>query len=429
MRHPLLCASCLIVGVLVVRAGGAPAVPGYLIVDLGTLGGSETQPVALNERGEVTGWSRTPDNAQHAFLFANGKMLDLGTLGGSISRGNAINDDGEVAGTASTASSTHGFLYTGGRIHDLGTIGGDFSEAVAINASGQVTGRSSTADGHIHGFLFSSGSMIDLGTLGGPGDSEGVAINASGQITGSADLAVGLPFPHEARHVFLYSGGVMNDISGVTEPELPSLDPPSRGLAINDLGHVLFERDDPTEIGEHLSLFLNSGLPAVNIGFFFAVPSYALNSRDQIAGTELTEPLPEHGFLFSDGVLTDLTPVDPGGGANALNNAGDAVGFQNSFDQGTHAFLFAHGSSVDLNSLVPSGSAVLVEAVGINDKGQIICRGFTPGHTGGFLLNPVDRIASTKDQCRNGGWAELMRANGSAFRNQGDCVSYVNTGK
>src|SRR5690242_1615748 len=122
MRHPLLCASCLIVGLLVVRVGGAP--PGYVIVDLGTLGGSETHPVALNERGEVTGWSRMADNAQHAFLFTNGKILDLGTLGGSSSQGNAINDDGEVAGTAATASSTHGFLYTGGRMHDLGTIAG-----------------------------------------------------------------------------------------------------------------------------------------------------------------------------------------------------------------------------------------------------------------------------------------------------------------
>ena len=31
--------------------------------------------------------------------------------------------------------------------------------------------------------------------------------------------------------------------------------------------------------------------------------------------------------------------------------------------------------------------------------------------------------------CKNGGWRTLFRADGSAFRNQGDCIQYVNTGK
>lgn len=38
-------------------------------------------------------------------------------------------------------------------------------------------------------------------------------------------------------------------------------------------------------------------------------------------------------------------------------------------------------------------------------------------------------IAVNKDQCKNGGWQVLFRANGSRFKNQGDCIQYVNTGK
>jgi hypothetical protein len=38
-------------------------------------------------------------------------------------------------------------------------------------------------------------------------------------------------------------------------------------------------------------------------------------------------------------------------------------------------------------------------------------------------------IATSKDQCKNGGWATVFRANGTAFKNQGDCIQYVNTGK
>ncbi len=38
-------------------------------------------------------------------------------------------------------------------------------------------------------------------------------------------------------------------------------------------------------------------------------------------------------------------------------------------------------------------------------------------------------IATTKDACKNNGWQSLSRAGGSSFKNQGDCIQYVNTGK
>jgi hypothetical protein len=38
-------------------------------------------------------------------------------------------------------------------------------------------------------------------------------------------------------------------------------------------------------------------------------------------------------------------------------------------------------------------------------------------------------VASSKDQCKNGGWQTVKRADGSSFKNQGDCIQYVNTGK
>lgn len=36
---------------------------------------------------------------------------------------------------------------------------------------------------------------------------------------------------------------------------------------------------------------------------------------------------------------------------------------------------------------------------------------------------------SSANQCKNGGWQNFTRANGSTFKNQGDCMQYVNTGK
>jgi hypothetical protein len=37
--------------------------------------------------------------------------------------------------------------------------------------------------------------------------------------------------------------------------------------------------------------------------------------------------------------------------------------------------------------------------------------------------------ATTVAACKNGGWQSLTRTDGSLFKNQGDCIQYVNTGK
>jgi hypothetical protein len=39
------------------------------------------------------------------------------------------------------------------------------------------------------------------------------------------------------------------------------------------------------------------------------------------------------------------------------------------------------------------------------------------------------QVAQAMDDCKNGGWQGLSRADGSSFKNQGDCIQYVNTGK
>jgi hypothetical protein len=38
-------------------------------------------------------------------------------------------------------------------------------------------------------------------------------------------------------------------------------------------------------------------------------------------------------------------------------------------------------------------------------------------------------VATKKDECKKGGWADMTRADGTTFKNQGDCIQYVNTGK
>jgi hypothetical protein len=50
----------------------------------------------------------------------------------------------------------------------------------------------------------------------------------------------------------------------------------------------------------------------------------------------------------------------------------------------------------------------------------------------GFVLDNLSlgtaNAAAVKDDCKNGGWRSFTRADGSPFKNQGDCIQYTNTG-
>jgi hypothetical protein len=39
------------------------------------------------------------------------------------------------------------------------------------------------------------------------------------------------------------------------------------------------------------------------------------------------------------------------------------------------------------------------------------------------------RVATDRDLCKRGGWRNLVRRDGSGFRNQGACESYARTGR
>jgi hypothetical protein len=46
-----------------------------------------------------------------------------------------------------------------------------------------------------------------------------------------------------------------------------------------------------------------------------------------------------------------------------------------------------------------------------------------------LLTTPIPPPPTDADACKNGGWRGLRRSDGSSFKNQGDCIQYVNTGK
>src|SRR5918995_807065 len=96
-RCKLLLVHVLTAGLLSGPLAAAAELPQYHLLDVGTLGSTFSRGMAINARGEITGFSSVMgDSSLHAFIYSNGEMIDLGTLGGDFSQGLDINDNGEV---------------------------------------------------------------------------------------------------------------------------------------------------------------------------------------------------------------------------------------------------------------------------------------------------------------------------------------------
>ncbi|MCC7407280.1 MAG: DUF3466 family protein [Phycisphaeraceae bacterium] len=125
------------------------------MVDIGTLGGRLSNAYGINNQGVVVGGSSLRNGDEtHAFVWlpdvlngVAGTMIDLGTLGGSQSVANAINNSGAIVGGSHMPGDVvaHAFLYDGRQMLDLNQLvalpSGWIIESVNdINDLGQIVG-------------------------------------------------------------------------------------------------------------------------------------------------------------------------------------------------------------------------------------------------------------------------------------------------
>ena len=166
-------------------------------------GDPDSAATAINDRGQVVGISGTcyravgALSAKHAVLWEGGRAIDVGNLGGiAWNTPAAINNRGEIAGFSDLPGDDpdhpnfHAFFWTSrGGIEDLGTLLGDTrSLAFGLNERSQVVGESIGPTGR-RAFIWQRGVMTDLNTLVPPGSPllrYANDINDDGEIVGQA---------------------------------------------------------------------------------------------------------------------------------------------------------------------------------------------------------------------------------------------------
>jgi probable HAF family extracellular repeat protein len=114
-------------------------------------------------------------------------------------------------------------------------------------------------------------------------------------------------------------------------------------------------------------------------------------AADVAGGADLTDGT-HHGFLWNNGHMRDLLPVEnaPCSNSNAVNNPGEGVGnIADCLGDELAAVLWSHGQGYDLNTLIAPSALHLTSAEYINDQGEIVGHGVLPnGGQRVFLLIP-----------------------------------------
>jgi probable HAF family extracellular repeat protein len=161
------------------------------MTDLGYLpGGNYSAATAINDLGQVTGYSYTPSGKYHAFLWSKSTgMKDLGVLpNGALSTGNDINNSGQIVGWGDDSNSGEdGFVWSAatGMQHITVPPGATGSAAIAINDAGQIAGQYFTPSIVESAFFWSStGGTVDIGRLPNTDDSTAASANSKGQVVG-----------------------------------------------------------------------------------------------------------------------------------------------------------------------------------------------------------------------------------------------------
>lgn len=307
----------------------------YRLVDLGVPFQGESQAVGVNDAGWVIGNCALPSRAETdpwGWIWRSEDWSAIPLPPGCTCGGvTAINNGGQVVGSGvgpgappREAPLPRSFLWEGGRTRELWDAEASI-RASDINEHGQVTGWSAIPSKRRRAaHLWDTQRLLDLGTLPGARTAYAAALNNNGWVVGNSD-----------DHPFLWRNGAMEPL-----PALPGFLNGFPG-AVNDDGVIVghCSREVPGPAGE------TPPMPQLETRL-------CLWDRDTVV---------ELGSL--GGELGHL---------DAVNEAGQAVGYAQNSTAEDRAVLWEDGALHDLNHRVEAPGWTLTHARDINNHGWIV---------------------------------------------------------
>lgn len=361
-------APLALVAVLVAAGCGssradAPQVSGWTRVELRMPEGAESaRPLDLNQRGDMVGVMFAPgrDGRASAVHWDRRVPVVLPDLGGNHSGAEAINERGQIVGWSLTPErgENHAVLWENGSARDLGP-----GSAVAISEGGVVIGmRSFPDDRPGAGFLWSDGKRTEL-------DFWPLALNEQRQVVGirtvdrwSARVPDAWPWDYAATPV-RWEKGKVTELPGLTEPSLGSAE------TINESGQaagvvmvaggaqhlLIWDGDDLHDLGVVAPTPGDDWLTVVASGPY-------MNDRGDVSVSTSDEGGYRYagtgGFFARDGELTSLPEIDT---VYGINDQGLVLG-----KGPAGAAVWADGKRYPL----PGGAESVPS--GINRRGDVI---------------------------------------------------------
>jgi probable HAF family extracellular repeat protein len=254
-----------------------------------------------------------------------------------------------------------------------------------INNEGQAVGRATQVLPFNHAVLWDERGIHVLPELPGDTRSAALSINDSGQAVGYSRVAGN-------RRAALWFKGTVSQL-----PPLPGGGTFDEGLGIGETG-IVVGFSGPSSDLTGIALWDNHGVHDLGSLGGKTGAGFAINNKKQVVGFSDTWFGTEDPVLWENGVLTDLgnLPGDVIGQAWDLNNKGQIVGWSaQSLDDTRplypviHALLWEKGKLINLQTAIPANSGwTLLQAVGVNERGQIVVSATFNGNLRGALLTP-----------------------------------------
>jgi probable HAF family extracellular repeat protein len=340
--------------------GGAQVV--YEEITLPSLGGTLSSGNGINDLEWVTGSSTLPGNQSvRATLWREGRAQDLGTLGGASS--NVVwpikNTVGLISGISETTTvdplgeqwscsafipntghTCLGTVWEFGTIRALPTLGGNNGFATGSNDRRQVVGW---AENTVHDPSCTSPQVLqfravlwgpgrdavrELSPLPGDSTSAATGINDRGVvigISGNCGTAVGAS---SARHAVIWEDGIPRDIGNLGGIAW------NTPMALNRRGEVVGFSNISASDGDNFNAQAFLWTRRDGIRKLGTLPGDALsealgiNSWGQVVGISCTAGFVScRGFLWQDGVITDLNTLIVSGNVVPIFAAGDIDDF------------------------------------------------------------------------------------------------------